>query len=304
MSQSRFFATSAPRLLPPDLIDFVGRTAQVAEITDVLRDGPVRLVVLAGPAGTGKSALAVHLAHRLRADFPDGRVHLRTRNGAGRIRPAGELLAQLAAVLGVTGLNGHPGHDSAVWRFWLHRHRALVVLDDAVDETMTRALAPRQGDSAMLVTARHRLPGLAGAYPLEVPRFSQAEAVELLAEIVGAERVAADRAAVADILAATGRLPLAVRVGGLRLAAVPYLSMRDFADRLSGTRTVLDELVTGALAARPRVAESWYGLLGAQHPDADPPPGGRDDPADEIRRDRHAPLPVRLYARELTRVGP
>jgi hypothetical protein len=288
VSQSRFLATSAPRLLPPDLIDFVGRAAQVAEITDVLRHGPARLVVLAGPAGTGKTALAVHLAHRLPADFPDGRLYLRTRDGAGRVRPATELLAQLGVA------------EVAAWRSWLHRHRALVVLDDAVDETTIRALAPQQGDSAMLVTARHRLPGLPHAYRVKVPRLSQAEAVELLSEIVGAARVDTDRAAASDILTATGRLPLAVRVGGLRLAGAPYLSMRDFADRLSGTMTVLDELVMGGLAARPRIAESWYGLPGTHHTDTAPPANAltSDDPARG-----EMPLPVRLYARELTRAG-
>lgn len=289
---------------PPDLIDFVGRTAQIAEITDVIRHGRFRLVVLSGPAGTGKTALAVHLEHRLHADFPDGRVHLRMRDGDGRARPAGELLAQLAATLGVAGLEGHPEHDSAVWRSWLHRHRVLVVLDDATDETTARALAPHHGASAMLVTARHRLPGLPHAYPVEVPGFSEAEAVELLTEIAGATRVDADRAAASDILAATGRLPLAVRVGGLRLAAVPYLSARDFADRLSNTRTVLDELVMGELAARPRIAESWYGLppledtARALAGPAEPLPGAE---AAEARRE--TALPVRLYARELTRAG-
>ena len=266
--RSRTTTSAPPHTLPHDLADFVGRDAQTAEITDLLRHGAERLVVLSGPAGVGKTTLAVHLAGRLPQEFPDGRILLRMRDGDGAPRPTADLLAELGAMTGLTArMTGLPAQDSAVWRTWLHRRRVLLVLDDAVDEATLRPLLPAEGRSAVLVTARRRMSGLAAAHRVDVPCFAPAEAVELLACVIGADRVDADRAAAYDVVAATGMLPLAVRVGGLKLAAMRYLPLRDYADRLAEGRTVLDELVAGDLAVRPRIADSWYGMSAAHRTD-------------------------------------
>jgi hypothetical protein len=210
----------------------------------------------------------VHAAHRLRGDFPDGRILVRMRDVDGRPRCSTDILAELAGLTGLSPqLTGHVEHDSGVWLSWLHRRRLLLVLDDVVEEAAVRLVAPYEGGSAALVTARRRLTGLAGAVRIDVPCLSHPEAVELLAAIIGPERVAADRPAACDVVTATGRLPLAVRVGGLKLAAMPYLGLREYADRLIRTPTVLDELVAGDLAVRPRIADSWYGLSHAHRTD-------------------------------------
>jgi DNA-binding SARP family transcriptional activator len=264
----RSVTSAVPQALPHDLPDFVGRREQKAEVTEAVRHGADRVVVLSGPAGVGKTVLAVHLAHRLTNDFPDGRILLRMRDGDGTPRPPADILAELAALTGLTDrMTGHPAQDSGIWRTWLDRHRILLVLDDAVDEAAVRPLIPAEGGSAVLVTARRRMAGLASAHRVDVPCLAPAEAVELLARIVGAERVDADRAAAYDVVTATGMLPLAVRVGGLKLATMRYLPLREYADRLAATRTVLDELVAGDLAVRPRIADSWYGMSAAHRTD-------------------------------------
>jgi hypothetical protein len=181
--------------------------------------------------------------------------------------------------------------------------------------------------------------GLAGAYRVDTPCLTPAEAVDLLAHIVGRDRVDADRPAAYDVVTATGRLPLAVRVGGLKLAAMRFLPLRDYADRLAATGTVLDELVAGDLAVRPRIADSWYGMSRAHRTDvsrlaslparslsledaastlACPPDEARrrleslidtgallsPGPAVSAHTVRYElPTMVRLYARELTRAG-
>ncbi|WP_290057253.1 AfsR/SARP family transcriptional regulator, partial [Amycolatopsis solani] len=148
--------------LPPDIGDFTGRDAELAELTGVLGDDRgVPLAVLSGEPGAGKSTLAVRAAHRLRARFPDGQLYVPL---AGR--DIGEVLADLLRALGVPGpaVPDDVRARAAVFRGRLTDRRVLVVLDDAVDPGDVRALLPGTPGCAVLVTSRRRLSGLAGAH--------------------------------------------------------------------------------------------------------------------------------------------
>lgn len=122
--------------------------------------------------------------------------------------------------------------------------------------------APRAGcrDSTVLVTARTQLAGLVSADRLEVAPFDDTESLELLARIIGHDRLRAGREAAERIVAATARLPLAVRASGLRLAVRRHLPLGEYADRLADGRTVLDELVAGDMNVRSRLASGWRDL--------------------------------------------
>lgn len=265
-------------LLPPDLPDFTGRREQLRALLALLAhgDGGRRLTVLAGPVGTGKTALAVHAAYRLAEEFPDGRVLIRMRDAAGRARTAASVLAELADLTGFAGVTGPPGpsaprttgrpepeRTAAAWRAWLSPRKLLLLLDGCVDEAAVRPLVPDTGASAVLVTARTPLAGLTSAHRLETTPFDAAESLELLGRLVGRDRVSAGREAAEHIVAATGMLPLAVRVCGLKLAVRRYLPLDEYAKRLADDRMVLDELVAGDMDVRPRLASGWRDLSGA-----------------------------------------
>ncbi|MFF3499797.1 BTAD domain-containing putative transcriptional regulator [Streptomyces sp. NPDC003247] len=249
-----------PTVLPPDVPDFTGRDEQLGELLAAAADGGV-VALVSGPAGAGKTALAVHAAHRSADRCPDGRIHLRLREPDGSRRSPESLAAELLRYTGRAG--GPPGHAeqaAALWRAWLAPRKVLLVLDDAPDEASVRPLLPGTGASTVVVTARTRLAGLAGTRRVDVPPYSVAEALELLGHITGPERLRGDPAAAERIVRACGTLPLAVRVAGLKLTVLRHMPLAEYADRLADQRSVLDELAVGDLDVRALVAEEWRRL--------------------------------------------
>ncbi|MGK3208138.1 BTAD domain-containing putative transcriptional regulator [Amycolatopsis sp. MEPSY49] len=243
--------------LPPDIADFTGRDAELAELTGVLgRDTGVPVAVLTGEPGAGKSTLAVRAAHRLRARFPDGQLYVPLSG-----REIGEVLADLLRALGVPGpaVPDDVRARAAVFRGRLADRRVLVVLDDAGDPEHVRALLPGTPGCAVLVTSRQRLSGLAGAHRLALGPLSDDEAAELLNRLAGA-RVTRERADAGRIIAACARLPLALRIAGSRLAIRPHLRLGELADRLEDEVRRLDELTVSDLAVRSSIALSHEGL--------------------------------------------
>lgn len=256
-------------LLPPDLPDFTGRRHQLDALLTLLtrQDGGRVPTVLTGGVGAGKTSLAVHAAHRLAGEFPDGRVLVGMRDAAGCPRSTASVLSELADLAGLAGPSApriasahEPERAAAAWRAWLARRKVLLVLDGCADETAVRPLVPDSGSSAVLVTARTPLAGLTSARRLEIPPFDVDESLELLGRVVGSDRLDTGSEAARQIVAATGMLPLAVRVCGLTLAVRRYLPPEEYARRLADGRTVLDELVAGDIDVRPLLAGGWQDL--------------------------------------------
>jgi DNA-binding SARP family transcriptional activator len=246
-------------MLPRDLADFTGRGDQIRRVLDVL--GPDRRnppVVLHGPAGGGKTTLAVRVAHRLRARFPGGQLLVGLRDawhggpgGHGAERPAADVVAEILRMTGFDGEIPEPIEQRvAVYRAWLAERRILLVLDDAATPAQVRTLLPGTGDGGVIVTSRRRLDAVESAYHVAVGPFDRAEALELLRGLAGERRVAAAPDAAHRLLTAVGPLPLAVRLAGARLAARPDLPLADFADRLADDRLLLDELTVGDRSLR------------------------------------------------------
>jgi DNA-binding SARP family transcriptional activator/tetratricopeptide (TPR) repeat protein len=240
------------RQLPLDLPDFTGRAGLVEMLVGLL-DGlrPV-VAVLSGAPGVGKSALAVHVAHEARDAFPDGQLHVEL----GGRDPA-DVLAELLRALGADPAAVPPstGERAALYRSLLARRRMCLVLDGAASAAQVRPLLPGSGRCAVLVTSRARLPDLHGAVAVSVEPLTEDEALTLLIS-ASARQAAAERDSAAAIVRRCGRLPLAVRIAGARLAARPDWSLRSFADRLAREHRRLDELRVGDLEVRSRVEES------------------------------------------------
>jgi DNA-binding XRE family transcriptional regulator/tetratricopeptide (TPR) repeat protein len=260
---------AAPCALPRGLGDFVGRPALIGQVRAALGRGPRGAVpgvspvcVVSGMAGAGKTALAVQLAHGLAADFPDGRLFLRLRGTADPVAPA-EALARLLGRLGVTGrLPSDVDSRGELLRERVAGRRVLFVLDDAADERQVEPLLPAEPGSAVLVTCRSRLPGLAGARVVEVGGFEPAEALALLAEVVGARRIDAEPRAATRLVELCGRLPLAVRIIAAVLAGRREVPLAEVAGQLADERRLV-RLRTGDLSVAASLACSYAVLPAA-----------------------------------------
>ena len=255
---------TAPQQLPSDLPDFTGRDAQVAQLVRGLTADTTttKVCVIAGQPGAGKSSLAVHAAHLIRDQYPDGQLYVNLRGvHASSLDPA-EVLARFLRALGTPPLAVPESIEERanLYRTLLSDRRVLVVLDDAANEKHVRDLLPGGAGCAVLVTSRRRLPALAGATHVDIEVFAEAEATALLETLVGADRIAQDPAAAAEIVKLCGQLALAVRITGARLAARPQWPLRLLATRLRERHQLLDELSVGDLEVRGSLLLSYEGL--------------------------------------------
>lgn len=251
-----------PRQLPPDAADFTGRDEIVGELAGVLtgeHTGPV-VAALIGPGGVGKSALAVHVAHRVSQTYPDGQLHVDLRGTSGAPASPAEVLGRLLRALQADSIPDEADERMDAYRTVLFDRRVLLVLDDAANEQQVRPLLPGTDSCAVLLTSRNRLAGLAGARHVEVDMLSSGEAVALLAKVAGADRIGDAPDATRAILTSCGNLPLAVRIAGARLATRKHWTPHLLAARLTDERRRLDELSAGDQQIRASIEMGVHSL--------------------------------------------
>lgn len=256
---------AAPAQLPADITDFVGREFLIATVRSHLVAGDAAIVTVAaisGKAGVGKTTLAVHIAHQLREQFPDGQLYVNLRGAGARPLDAAEVLARFLRALGMDGsaVPDDPEERAALYRSWLAGRRMLVLLDNAGGEHQVRPLLPGAPGCTVLVTSRTRLAGLEGVRSVDLDVLGREQAVELLAKVAGPARITAEPEAAARIVALCGCLPLAVRVAGARLGARPHWQLARLAADLGDEHRRLDELRVGDLEVRASLALSYDSL--------------------------------------------
>jgi tetratricopeptide (TPR) repeat protein len=212
----------------------------------------------------GKTALAVHFAHQVAGDFPDGQlyVNLRGFDPAGPPMTPGEAVRIFLDALGVRAgqLPASLDAQAGLYRSLLAGRRMLVLLDNARDAGQVRPLLPASRGCLVLVTSRNQLTGLAaaeGAMPLALDLLTGEEAEELLAARLGGDRLAADRAAARELTGLCARLPLALAIAAARAATQPALPLADLAAELRDAGGRLDALDAGDPAASVRAVFSW-----------------------------------------------
>ncbi|WP_160147026.1 AfsR/SARP family transcriptional regulator [Thermomonospora echinospora] len=260
---------ASPRQLPSDVPDFTGRRREIAAISEPMlsgrdRGGPL-VFAIDGPAGVGKTALAVHVAHRAAALFADGQLYAELRGSGSRPVDPADILGRFLRALGVDDAVIPCSLDdrAALYRSRTAGRRLLVLLDNAVDEAQVRPLVPAASGCAVLVTGRISLAGLTGARPVRLDVPGTDDAVRLLGRVCGRDGATGDPA-VREIADLCGRLPLAVRIAGARLATRPELSPGQLAARLRDPDRRLDELAAGDLAIRPSLEAGYRDLPPAQ----------------------------------------
>lgn len=259
----------SPMQLPRATEDFTGRQAEMAAIRGLLAPSTqegvpavTTVLMITGPAGIGKTTLAVQAAHRLRSSFPGGQLFADLQGAEDRALDPGEVLAGFLRALGVDGaaIPAELNERAGLYRTRLAERRALVVLDNAASEAQVRPLLPSGAGCAVLVTSRAPLGGLRVARTLSLPVLEADEAINLLAAVAGPTRVTSELGSARAIVELCGRLPLAVRIAGARLATRPDRTLHGFAARLTDERRRLDELRVGDLDVRASLALSYRGL--------------------------------------------
>ncbi|WP_420034167.1 BTAD domain-containing putative transcriptional regulator [Streptomyces sp. cg28] len=259
-----------PAQLPATVPDFTGRADFVRELSDALSaassetgaGGVMAVSAVAGIGGVGKTTLAVHVAHAARSAFPDGQLYVDLQGAGPHAAEPEAVLGSFLRALGTadSAIPDSPDERAALYRSTLDGRRVLVLLDNARDAAQVRPLLPGTEGCAALITGRVRMVGLAGAHLVDLDVMSPEEALQLFTRIVGEERVAAEREAALDVVAACGFLPLAIRIAASRLAARRTWTVSVLAAKLADGRRRLDELQAGDLAVKATF-ELGYGQL-------------------------------------------
>lgn len=253
-----------PAQLPGDNVRFTGRQAQADELCTLVGRGEA--VAISGPAGVGKSALALHVAHRVAERFPDGQLYADLHGFTPQAQPvaAVDVLGRFLRALGMaaSSIPTDEGEAAAEFRTLTHGRRLLIVLDNAAGAEQLAPLLPGSTSCGVLITSR-RTPQLALTHRwLDV--LDPQEAHALLVRFAGTQRLEQEPEAAADIVRLCGGLPLAMTIIGARLVTSPELPVRTLADRLADERRRLAELAVDDQAVRSSFTASYTELGAAE----------------------------------------
>ncbi|GGO21568.1 AfsR/SARP family transcriptional regulator [Micromonospora parathelypteridis] len=255
-----------PRMLPIAQSDMTGHAGLIEAMRErLLSDASatgVPMVAISGRGGVGKTSLATHVAHALSDAFPDGQLYANMHGVNAEPAAPADVIGRFLRAMGVLAINLPEQLDerAEMFRTCVADRRILVVLDNCSDENQVRPILPATAGCAVILTSRHRLSGLSGAYPVEVDVLGLDHALELLGKMLGRDRIHAEESAAISLVRFCGGLPLALRVAGARLVARPHWAVSDLVDRLSDERRRLSELAHGGLDVRANLALSYRAL--------------------------------------------
>ena len=262
-----------PYQLPADIPDFTGHRETVAHLVDLLGKahdetsaGAVTVIGISGPGGVGKSALAVHAAHRVHDDFPDGQLYAHLAGSSAHPVPMADVLGRFLRGLGLASPTVPKALDeqAELFRSRLADRRVLILLDDVADDAHIRLLLPGSASCRVLVTSRSRLPHLPAIHRIELTVLDPRSAVTLLGRVAGTARVTAEPLEAQAIAELCECLPLALRIAGARLAARPHWPLARLRERLGDSSRRLDELERGDIGVRASLSLSYRALSPAE----------------------------------------
>ena len=244
----------SPAELPRDLPDFVGRGDEIEQISSMLRGipasaGPASVtVVISGAGGLGKSSLAIHTAHRVADDFPDGQVFVDL-SADGDADAVHEALGDILWSFGMReDIPLRRGSRVRMMRSLTARTRALLVVDNVPEDVDIADLVPSGSGNALLVTSRSRLSGLHANLLIDLRPLTDEQAASLLTSAAGSASLTSEQCS--RIAALCGMHPLALRVCGARLSSRSGPSAADLIARLETEETRIEQLDYGSFGMR------------------------------------------------------
>jgi tetratricopeptide (TPR) repeat protein len=262
------------RSLPRDIASFTGRDAELEMLMGAVEDASARPVAvvgihaIGGMAGIGKTAFAVHAAHRLAPSFPDGQVFLPLHGhtpGQHPVDPT-DALANLLLTSGVAAqqIPSELEARASLWRDHVAAKHLLLVLDDAISHEQVRPLLPGSGDSLVLVTSRRHLTALDDAQTISLDNLSPDHAADLLVLLADRPGVDSRDPAVAEITSLCGYLPLAVGMLGRQWHHHPAWTSAELAADLTTARDRLELMHTENLSVAAAFNLSYQELGAGQ----------------------------------------
>jgi tetratricopeptide (TPR) repeat protein/transcriptional regulator with XRE-family HTH domain len=275
---------AATRTLPRDIASFTGRQQELEQLTKAVAGagGVVGIHAIGGMAGVGKTAFAVHAAHRLADRFPGGQIFLPLHGHTPGQRPVDpeDALASLLLTAGMAPAQIPPGLEArmALWRDRLAGRQLLLILDDAVGSEQVLPLLPGSGGSLVLVTSRRHLTGLVDATAVSLDTLPPGEAAALLVRLAGRAGLSPADPRVAEIVRLCGFLPLAIGMVARQLYHHPAWSVAGRAAELAAARDRLELMATENVSVAAAFDLSYADLAGDQqrlfrrlglHPGAD-----------------------------------
>ena len=277
-------AAAAMRALPRDIASFTGRQQELQELVDAAMGsgGVVGIHAIGGMAGVGKTAFAVHAAHRLADRFPAGQIFLPLDGHTPGRQPVdpGEALASLLVSIGVPAGQIPPGTEArvALWRDRLAERQLLLILDDAASSEQVLPLLPGAGGSLVLVTSRRHLSALEDATAVSLDTLPPDEAAAMLVRVAGRAALSRADPAVAELTRLCGFLPLAIAMVARQLHHHPAWTVAGRAAEMASARDRLELMATENLSVVAAFNLSYEDLTGDQqrlfrrlglHPGAD-----------------------------------
>ncbi|WP_345466146.1 AfsR/SARP family transcriptional regulator [Actinoallomurus oryzae] len=244
--RARVVVSDPRRTLPDDIRHFTGREEEVRALIEVASPTRPRrptVIALDGMPGVGKTVLAVHLAHRLAEEYPDGQLYLDL-HGLDAEQEATTPAAALDALLRMLGIQGVPPsveERTALWRAELAGRRVLVVLDNARGREQIQPLLSSAPGCLTLITSRRRLVGLDDVWSHSIDVMSPSDAADLLERAIGPDR-ASPPGDIAEVVALCGHLPLAIQLVGNRLRHRRAWTSAVLAKRLAARNRRLAEI--------------------------------------------------------------
>jgi tetratricopeptide (TPR) repeat protein/transcriptional regulator with XRE-family HTH domain len=265
--------TSAMRTLPRDIASFTGRQQELQDLVSVTAGaaeagGVVSIQAIGGMAGVGKTAFAVHAAHRLADRFPAGQIFLPLHGhspGQQPVEPA-DALASLLLTAGVPAAEIPSGLEArmGLWRDRLAERQLLLILDDAASSEQVRPLLPGAGGSLVLVTSRRHLSALDDATAVSLDTLPAGEAAALLVRLAGRPGLTPDDPAVAAITRLCGFLPLAIGMVARQLHHHPAWTAAGHAADLAAAVDRLELMTTENLSVAAAFDLSYADLTADQ----------------------------------------